>query len=453
MALDWLKDPVSDDAPAGPDLEATDDNKFVDFYFEAEGLMPERYFVPGIASKDDEFSPGTLFDKKSVNLKENKPIIIDLLKRSRDLRLLSLLSRISVLGGDLAGFAEGLSGAADVLEAFPEDVNPRDHNDRRSALDDLGDPTVVVVPLQYIELAGSGEVSLRRYLVATEKANPREGEVGLVAGSLVSELGAPSSSKAVEAAHAALNDCAAAIARIKSACLRADQPFNPTLDDTVSTIREMQELIAMGRSDLQPWAAEEPAADPTPDDGDDTVAANDGDGDSPTPTAAPVAAAPTVVTKIPSRTAAVRTITAIETYFATHEPSSPALLLITQARLLVGKPLIEALETLLPADAGRAMIDFGPATGFQLDMGRLKMLAGEGGSAAGTIEDEDPGEDPVVANRADVAGHLSALEEFFRAREPASPIPVLLFKARQYLEKDFAAIVAELIPPQVEDQS
>jgi len=57
----------------------------------------------------------------------------------------------------------------------------------------------------------------------------------------------------------------------------------------------------------------------------------------------------------------------------------------------------------------------------------------------------------VVDSRADVAGHLSALEEFYRAREPASPIPVLLFRARTYLEKDFSSIVTEIIPAQVDE--
>jgi type VI secretion system protein ImpA len=245
------------------------------------------------------------------------------------------------------------------------------------------------------------------------------------------------------------------LARIKTAGLSNDPPFNPAVDQTVTTIADIQAMIAGARSDLQPWSAPEASDDAAPDAADDATdqadAPVDGDGPAPTPTAA--VAAPTVVTKIPTRTAAIRTISAIESYFATHEPAAPALSLITQARLLVGKPLIEAIETLLPADAARVMIDFGPATGFQLDMTRLKMLASESASLAATVEDEDPGEDPVVGNRADVAGHLSALEEFFRAREPASPIPVLLLRARSYLEKDFAAIVAELIPPPAAPQS
>jgi type VI secretion system protein ImpA len=118
--------------------------------------------------------------------------------------------------------------------------------------------------------------------------------------------------------------------------------------------------------------------------------------------------------------------------------------------LLFGRPLVEALETLLPEQAERAKIDFGVETGFVLDMTRLKLLASEAASVAQSADDEDAGPDPEVTNRSDVAGHLSALDEFYRAREPASPIPVLLFRARTYLEKDFSSIVTEIIPPQAD---
>lgn len=454
MTLEWLKDPISEDEPAGPDLESADDASFLDYYYDAEALMPERYFTPGIKSDKDEFSPGTLFDKKSIDLKKHRTKIEELLKRSRDLRLLSLWGRLAILSGDLPSFVEALEGTADVLEAFPADVNPKDLTDKRGALDELGNSVVVGIPLQYVELAGPGEVSYRRMQVALGKSDPRQGELGLDPGKISSELASPGNAKHVEAAHALLSRAASALARIKTAGLLNDPPFNPAVDPTVAAVGDLQAIIAGARADLAPWSAEEAAptdADVAQPDATDTDGADGSD--APTPTAAAPVAAPTVVTKIPSRTAALRTITALEAYFATHEPAAPALLLITQARLLVGKPLIEAIETLMPAEAGRVTIDFGPATGFKMDMTRLKMLAGEAASQAGTVEDEDPGEDPVVANRADVAGHLSALEEFFRAREPASPIPVLLFRARSYLEKDFAAIVSELIPPVAETQS
>ena len=454
MALDWLTEPISEDQPCGPDLEATDDGAFLDYYYEAESRMPERYFTPGIKSPDDEVTPGTLFDKSSINHKAEKEQILKLLKRSRDLRLLSLLARMMILAGRLDEFAEALEGTADVLEAFPAEVHPTAVSDRRSALDELGNGVLVVMPLQYVEVGGPGEVSLRRFLVANGEGSPRPGELGLNSGKMLSELGAPGNAKAVDTAHANLSRCAEALTRIKSACLRNDQqPFNPAVDPTLDVIRAIQELIHQGRTDLQPWSAEASAAADVPDDaevGDGAEAADSASGQAPA-AASPAAQAPTIVTSIPTRADAMQTLQAIERYFATHEPAAPALLLITQARLLVGRPLIEAIQTLLPADAPNTRIDLGGKSGFVLDMARLQMLSNEAAAAAAPAE-ESAGEPPEVNNRNDVAGHLKALEEFFRAREPASPIPVLLFRAKTYLEKDFSAVVADLIPapPQAE---
>lgn len=449
MALDWLKEPVSEEEPCGPDLEATDDDAFVDYFYEAESRMPERYFVPGTMGPDD---PGTVFDQKSIAHKDERKTIEALLKRSRDLRLLSLQARFMILAGRLPDFAEALDGLAQVLEEFPNDVHPKDTSDRRAAIDELGGSTVAVFPLQYVNLAGSGEVTYRRYLVANGQAEPRDGEEGLNSGAMLSEIAAPGNRQAVEAAHAALTLSADALHRIKSACLRADTPFTPSLGETISTIAAIQEMMHSGRSDLVPWSAEGVQGDTEETEAAATAAEDETtEGDAAqAPEPAATAPAPTATTSVANRAAALQTLSAIEKFLATHEPASPALLLITQARLLVGRPLIEAIETLMPEAAGQTKITFGSDTGFVLHMDRLRMLTGEGSGQASAEAQGDPGPAPVITDRSGVSGLINAAEEYFRVREPASPIPVLLFKARTYLDKDFSAIVADLIPPKAD---
>ncbi len=453
MSFDWLSEPVSDDAPCGPNLEATDDAAFVDYYFEAESRMPERYFVPGIKDPDDDYTPGTLFDPKSIAHAEEKKTITALLKRSRDARLLSLLARMMILAGRLPDFADAVEGLAILLETRPDDAHPQDASDRRGSIDELGNSSMVILPLQHANLAGAGEVSLRRYTVATGGAEPRKGEVGLNSGAMLSEIAAPGNRDAVETSHAALSKAADALTRIKSACLRLDNPFTPSLGDTLKVIADIQDLIHNGRSDLKPWSAEGEAPVEAPTQPVEETA----EGAEPAPDAAatpaqPAPAAPAVKTSVPSRAAALQILNTVEGYLATHEPAAPALLLITQARLLVGRPLVEAIETLMPEQANQTKITFGSDTGFVLYMDRLKMLAGEGAGQAETAADADPGPRPDIADRSAVAPLISAVEEYFRVREPASPIPVLLFKARTYLDKDFTAIVADLLPPKGESQ-
>jgi type VI secretion system protein ImpA len=443
MSFDWLTAPVSEDAPCGPDLEATDEPAFVDYYYEAESRMPERYFVPGIKGPDDEFTPGTLFDPKSIPHAAEKKTITALLKSSRDVRLLSLLARMMILAGRLPDFADALEGLALVMEEFPTDVHPLDASERRGAIDELGGPGTVLLPLQHTNIAGAGEVSLRRYTVANGGAEPREGEVGLNSGTMLAELGAPGNSQAVEASHAALTKAADALTRITSACLRLDTPFTPAVSNTQSMIADTQKLIHDGRSDLVPWSAETTATVT-----EDAPAAPPEDaGEASASAAAQPTPKPVPSTSVANRAAALQILNTLEAYLATHEPAAPSLLLITQARLLVGRPLVEAIETLMPEQANQTKMTFGNDSGFVLYMDRLKMLAGEGAGQATSDVDSDPGPPPVIENRASVAPLITAVEEYFRIREPASPIPVLLFKARTYLDKDFAAIVADLLPP------
>ena len=440
MAIDWLAEAISDDNPCGPDMVEKDDDTFVGYYFEAEANLPERYFVPGIRSPGDTVAPGTVFDPKSINHAAEKTTILGLLKKTRDLRLLSLLARQQVLAGRLEGFVEALSGVATLIEKFPADLHPQNAADRRSAFEELTATTTVVTPLQYMNLAGAGDVSLRKFMAAGGQSEKRAGEEELSTGSLLNELGSPSNKQAVDASFRLIGEALGAIQRIKAACLRGERPFTLGLTGSVETLSEMQKLIVQARPDLQADMAPPPAP----------VAAGDAEDDAGGAPAAPAAAAMTVPslapTLIPSQAAARQALRGIETYFAQYEQSSAALLLVIQARLLVGKPLIEAIETLLPDDAPKARIDFGAETGFSMSMDRLRILSQEMESIAAAVPEADPGPPPQIANRAEVAAWLRDVDDYFRKREPASPIPLLISRAKAYLDKDFGALISELMP-------
>jgi type VI secretion system protein ImpA len=59
-------------------------------------------------------------------------------------------------------------------------------------------------------------------------------------------------------------------------------------------------------------------------------------------------------------------------------------------------------------------------------------------------ESADP--PPEITSRTEVASWLRGVDEYFRIREPASPIPLLLSRAKAYLDKDFGALISELMP-------
>ncbi|MDO5603709.1 MAG: type VI secretion system ImpA family N-terminal domain-containing protein [Paracoccus sp. (in: a-proteobacteria)] len=472
MTLDWLLDPISEDAPGGPDLERADDPAFVDYYYEAESRMPERYFTPGMAGVGRGAREDQLFDPRSVDVARETATITALLRRSRDLRLLSLLARFQILGGRAGAFADTLEAIAALLAERGEALHPDlsdGPSERRGALEVLAGQPTVIAPLHHLPLIEGSEITFRYYQAAAGLVERRESEDGADAGALISTLRNPGNAGAVARSHTALARAARATGRIMR-LTRTPQAggFSVDLSPLLKALGDLQGLIAQARPDLRVETGEEerggttaadaadpalPAADPG------LPAAEIAEGAAPDASAVHSAPPPAPPPGgIASRAEAATRLEAAERWLADAEPSSLALLLITQARQLIGKSLVEALEVLMPADAARAVISFSPDTGFALPMERLRALsgaapaspdapapsAGTGTDAAGaTAQPPAP-----IPNRAALAAELSAIESWFRAAEPASPIPILLARARGFLDRGFESILTELIPRQ-----
>lgn len=438
----WLADAISDDAPCGPNLEATDDQAFIDYYFDAETRLPERYFTPGLKTEKGEGSDDRLFDQKSVDLKKERKNIIELLKRSRDLRLLSLLARFSVLAGKMTEFADAVEGIALLLETYPDDVHPemgKTATNRRMPLDDLGTAVTVSIPLQYVSLTGQPDVTFRRYLVATGKSQPRDGEDDITVSQITDAIAETGARAHVNGVFDALGRAANGFERIRRVCLaHEDAPFTPVFGDTPGIIDEMANMIGQVLPELGATGKPDIPADPSS----DATETSEPEPQTPTPGTGPAPSA------VPNPAAAKAVLQAVEQYFAKREPSSAAVLLITQARLLIGRPLIEALETLLPEHSKNAVIDFGKETGFALSIDRLRSLSSEIPQSPAEGEPQEIPPVPQIDTRLDVGAQIRGVIEYYRQNEPASPIPILLRRANEYLEKDFNAIVAELLPTQ-----
>lgn len=447
MKFEWLTDPTDDAPPCGPDLEAADDDDFIGYYYEAEGRLPERYFTPGL---NPDGSEDKLFDSRSISFARESKQIGDLLRRSRDLRLTSLLARFAVLSGRLGDFADAVEATATLMQIWPVETHPRvDRSaaERRSAIEALNVQPTVVMPLLHLSLLPTGDVTLRRHMVATGRADARASEEGLdsttdVLGPLRSDANRPQ----VARAQADLTRAAAALNQIaRLAAGHSSAPFSPDLAAVRTAVADMQAMISSARPDLPGWSEgqdDPPAAmaglpqlggaPAEPEAGPATIAA------------APAAPAlPADVPVIADRDAALAALKSAEAWLALREPSSPSLLLVTQARLLVGAPLVLALETLLPAQSGGAVLNIGHGSGFALPMDRLKTL-----SAAAQENQPEPAAaaaGPQISDRRGLTACLIGVETYYSMHEPASPVPLLLLKARDMLTKRFDAIVAELI--------
>ncbi len=430
MRFDPLFEPVSDDAPCGPDLEADGDDGFIDYYYDALARLPERYI---------DTSTGEAFDRKSVDLKGEVKAIGALLERSRDLRLLVLEAQFQILAGQLPGFADCLSAIARLLADQWDNVHPRakgDPTDRRNTLELLDSRATVVMALEAAPLFKDRRldvVTWRDYAVGAGKRPARGEGDGGDASAILAATGSPENSESVTKAFEALRSVSECLTAIGDACRGSgDGAFSPNFSGVIETVADMLKLFAEARPDLTGDLV-------LPDEGDAAGA----DGAEGAPAAAPGAAATSApASAIANHATARAALTVAESYFARVEPSAPSFLLVRQARLLIGRPLVEALELLLPEQAERAKIGFGSDAGFMMTMNRMRALSEGLPDASGDDSADIP--EMSATNRDEAAALISSVEAYFRTTEPSSPIPVLLFKAKSYLNRDFSAIIGEL---------
>lgn len=497
MRYDFLHEPISEAEPCGPDLEESFDQQYVLWTSEASGLVPERYYTPLMSG-----GGVTVFDRSSIDYAEQDRRIMALLQRSRDLRLVTLDARFQLLEGDLEGFAEALEGARILTVEFWDQVHPlpfdgTDFVMRVNALEALNDNLLLIPALHAVPLIkGRSQISYRNVLVATDALTPIAGEEVMSRDSIARTMKPAERSPEAEPTRkqlTAVRDtavaCLAALGAIRAAFIeKAGHASAPAfvVQQPGGRVRGIEPALKAIVDYLNGFLAEAVLAT-------GELATDDGGMGESQP----------VLGVVQSHGAASAALAAVESYFFRIEPSSPALILIHQARLLVGRPLIEALETLLPEPATRATMRFEAGYPFSLDLTRMKLvtdslLANRSASAGDEAQSnsdnlaaeaafsEDPAPDQAseeveslagdagepdaedgpasvatpaallpagptldfaVATRPEAAHLLNAVESFFRQVEPSSPIPTLLVRARGYFGKDFSAILNEIMPP------
>ncbi len=345
MSLDWLLEPVSDEAPCGPDLDLTDDAEFVDYYFTALERLPQTYVTPGMEVDGGRRTDDRVFDPKSIDIAAEEAQIDALLERSRDIRLLVLRAQFNCLAGRAAPMSASIRAIADLIDTFGDAVHPSldsGTSDRRTALADLAEPVSILQGLRYLGLNGTPDVTLRKLLVAEGRFTANSTEQDLSLPMMKEKLSGPENRKQVDAVHEALLGASEALERIESACRVSG--FTPGFEQTTALLAQMRQEITSARPDLHGAEVDLAEAGGTGADSADTTPAEG-------PAQATQAQATLPPSAVRNHAQASDVLMAVERYFQAREPSSAALLLVRQARQLIGQPLVVALETLLPEDS------------------------------------------------------------------------------------------------------
>jgi type VI secretion system protein ImpA len=412
--------PLSGADPCGPDLDLEGDGDYLNFFAQAEGLLPSSFF-----SSDD----GRPFDRASVDLPAQVAAIGPLWDRSRDLRLLVMRARLLILNRDLAGFAVTIAAIAHWLDEFWDGVHPRAADDdclaRSAALGALDLPTVVF-PLQYAQLCDGrrvGTVSYRAWMIAIDEAKPRLGEQKHASAALTEAIGdAPPAALAATRRHVAM--LKSSLARIRETFLLKGSSLG--LDSLSTVVDKLQAFI-------DPRAA-----------ADEETAAQAADGDEAAADAGAIAGSPTSLAE------AQQALAAIADYYSRSEPSSPTLPLVRQAHQLIGKSFFEVMSILVPTQMEKAAFQIGADQFFELPVGKLSKLTEGAPSPDGVDQaassDGDGSTQYRVQSRAQAIALLDQVQRFFRHAEPSSPVPMLCDRARALAERDFMGVLREVLP-------
>src|SRR5205823_2378493 len=146
---------------------------------------------------------------------------------------------------------------------------------------------------------------------------------------------------------------------------------------------------------------------------------------------------------------ATEALRAVERYYASQEPSNPALLLVRQAQQIIGKSFVETMQLLAPTLMDKAAIRIGGETPFALTMAQLKALAGQSSGQAAPGNGGAKPQEYAVGTRAEAATLMEIIEKFYRRQEPSSPIPLLVERARLFVDRDFSALLKDVLskPP------
>lgn len=328
LDVESLLEPVSEENPCGPNLEY--DDVFVSFENAARGKSEQQYGETIIAAEEPDW-------------REVRLLGLDLVSRTKDLRVACLLARSLLETEGLQAFAESLALVRGYLQRYwpfvhPQ-LDPEDDNDptlRVNTVSSLSGPAATVKSLRAYPIVSAravGQFSLRHVAIANGDIPPLLDEEPpkystIEAAFMECEL------EQLKSNGAAVRECvdhAEAIEDIVTNEVGSSRAVG--LDGLRQTLREMQTIFQeyLSRRDVR--------SDDGSLDGQEDAAASSSGQSSPAQRDG----------EIRSREDVVKALDKICQYYERWEPSSPIPLLLRRAKRLASKSFLEIVKDLTPS--------------------------------------------------------------------------------------------------------
>jgi len=414
---------ISPGAGCGPDLYDTEP-AFAALLDSCEELLPERF---------------SEFDRSEIEFTDIFKQMDGFLKQSRDLRLLILLAQFGILAGQLHTFANAVRIIRRLLETHWDDVHPIDadfgHMERIGALEALNNRPAVVLPLEaapLLKTRRTGPISYRAIQIAAGDATARPDEHTISLGAIEAALTSGELEQdAIDEVLADLSELPEELEAISNICTEklkaADAKAAPPNYEALATLlREMNTELNTRLGRISPEDTEESTGE---------AQADTGAGGTDTPSAEPQ--------DIRNAAQAKLILDAVEDYFASREPSHPALFLVREARGLVGKSYLDALKILMPRRFDDVALLLG-TSGLQLSNDRLIDLNENDDPDLGDIDGFSV---MVIESRTDAMKGIGAVKGYYSTNEPTSPIPLLLEEAQNMSSGSFTGLLNLFLRP------
>ncbi len=332
--LTKLLEAVSEDAPAGRDLEY--DPLFGEMERAAEGREEQQFGDTIIPAEEPDWRL----------LREKAETVLD---QSKDLRAAVYLTTALMRTQGYPGLRDGLALTRGLIERFWDSLypqlDPEDGNDptfRINTLLNLCDPVGFIHPLSQIPLVSSkaaGNFSLRDIhiaegvLVPAHQEEERELSLDLIDAAF--------RDSPAEQHQQRLDEIRQAIESVEA----MEGAVNEHLDDGyVLDLKPLATVLKQAEKEI----VKRTGASPAPDTAD---AAHAGDAATAGGSAAPQDTAAAPVGAIRNRDDVIQTLDRLCTYYQHHEPSSPVPLLLKRAKWLVKKDFFDIVQDLAPEGA------------------------------------------------------------------------------------------------------
>ena len=443
----YLLEPLAAESPCGPDLDIDGDPEYFNYLIPAEGRLPNSYFDMAGRNMAGEL----VFDRAGIDLESEIKQVSALLDKSRDLRLLALLAQFHSATSNIDGFAACLSAIRSLLEARWEDVRPAaevgDFSLRMVSVEAIDDRVRVAIPLSFFPLMRDKRVGIITYRILEIALRPetkRANETPLPLSAIQEAFRSEDGRTALAQTLATVRNCADCLISIRSLFReKTDFAHVPSFDNTLGVLEDMYKTVSGEVPGLLGASAPANAENGFAPQG-ESLDGHESNGIQNAPRAEAFAAG--TLLAISGHAEARDLLAEIEKYFLGFEPSSPALMLVHQARALVGKPLVEALEAIAPSRLDGARILFDSASGLSIGFDRMRQLSASIHSGDIALNGEGARAPlPQIDSRLEAMTAMISVEAFLSSVEPSSPSPLLLAKARSLMSKNFAELLKELL--------